>query len=343
MKKFKRVFSIQWHVTDLCDQRCKHCYLYGKNRTPQPREELDLDKMFNIVDDYLNFCELVKCDPYFSITGGDPLLFSNIWQFLKYVKKKNIRFSILGNPFHLNNKVAKRLHSLGCQSYQMSLDGLQKTHDKLRKQGSFDITLSKLKYLKQNKIRATIMNTVSKLNYKELPALIRIVVKRNVDSFGFARYCPTPDDVEFMLSPLEYKKLLSTVWDTFNEISESKTNFVLKDHLWTLFLYEKGLFKIDKNNKSVLEGCNCGIKHMTLLPDGTVYACRRFDSPVGKVPEQSFQEIFFSNQMNQYREIDKFEGCKECELFNYCRGCHAVSYGASGNFFAKDPQCWKNN
>jgi len=200
-----------------------------------------------------------------------------------------------------------------------------------------------LKYLKQNKIRATIMNTVSKLNYKELPALIRIVVKRNVDSFGFARYCPTPDDVEFMLSPLEYKKLLSTVWDTFNEISESKTNFVLKDHLWTLFLYEKGLFKIDKNNKSVLEGCNCGIKHMTLLPDGTVYACRRFDSPVGKVPEQSFQEIFFSNQMNQYREIDKFEGCKECELFNYCRGCHAVSYGASGNFFAKDPQCWKNN
>ncbi len=24
-------FSFQWHITDECDQRCKHCYIFSEN------------------------------------------------------------------------------------------------------------------------------------------------------------------------------------------------------------------------------------------------------------------------------------------------------------------------
>ena len=29
--KMKQYFSFQWHITDECDQRCKHCYIFSEN------------------------------------------------------------------------------------------------------------------------------------------------------------------------------------------------------------------------------------------------------------------------------------------------------------------------
>ena len=29
--KMKQYFSFQWHITDDCDQRCKHCYIFSEN------------------------------------------------------------------------------------------------------------------------------------------------------------------------------------------------------------------------------------------------------------------------------------------------------------------------
>lgn len=121
----------------------------------------------------------------------------------------------------------------------------------------------------------------------------------------------------------------------------SGANFALKDHLWMAFLYEEGLYHLCDAKDEVLDGCNCGIRHMTLLPDGTVYACRRFESPIGNIYKQRFKDIFLSPEMNKYRQIQKLAGCKECELLNYCRGCHAVVAGTTGDFFDKDPQCWR--
>ena len=27
----KEYFAFQWHITDECDQRCKHCYIFSEN------------------------------------------------------------------------------------------------------------------------------------------------------------------------------------------------------------------------------------------------------------------------------------------------------------------------
>lgn len=45
--------------------------------------------------------------------------------------------------------------------------------------------------------------------------------------------------------------------------------------------------------------------------------------------------------MEQYREFDRFEKCGKCELMAFCRGCPAVAVGNGGDFYAADPQCWK--
>ncbi|MDR1919007.1 MAG: SPASM domain-containing protein, partial [Tannerellaceae bacterium] len=78
-----------------------------------------------------------------------------------------------------------------------------------------------------------------------------------------------------------------------------------------------------------------------LLPEGDVYACRRMKSHVGNVFDEKLFDIFISDKMDDYRNYDKFEKCSKCELKRFCRGCPSVAYGYTGNFYAPDPQCWK--
>lgn len=179
-------FSMQWHITDRCDQRCKHCYIYeGKDK--ECSLELGLDTLEVILNDFIESCDRLERDPFLVITGGDPLLYARIWEFLELLKDKDLKFALLGNPFHLNYEVVKKLEELGCVNFQMSLDGLRETHDFIRKPGSFDATLDALKYFEGSQINTAIMTTVSKTNIQEIPELVDIVVEHKVKQFCFCK------------------------------------------------------------------------------------------------------------------------------------------------------------
>ena len=57
--------------------------------------------------------------------------------------------------------------------------------------------------------------------------------------------------------------------------------------------------------------------------------------------KESIYDIFYGEKMEEYRKFDDFEHCSKCELKNFCRGCPAVAKCLTGNFYSKDPQCWK--
>lgn len=126
------------------------------------------------------------------------------------------------------------------------------------------------------------------------------------------------------------------------EANGCQTYFNKKDHLWTLYEYETGAFKIPKDAKEgmIYGGCNCGNCHLTILPSGDLYACRRVaDSRVGNVFEDRIADVWITN-MEQYRAYEKFSKCSRCRLLAWCRGCPAVAKGTCGDFYAEDPQCW---
>lgn len=100
-------------------------------------------------------------------------------------------FTLMGNPFHLDDEVCKRLKDCGCDKYQMSLDGMRETHDWFRKPGSFDLTLEKVACINRAGIKSVIMSTVSKTNMREIPDIIDAVVRAKVKVFAFpAMYRP---------------------------------------------------------------------------------------------------------------------------------------------------------
>ena len=335
-------FAFQWHITDSCDQRCQHCYIFSEN-IHMKLKEMSWTEIELIFENCLDMCQKANRLPYFYITGGDPILHTRFWDLMQLLKSHDIPFTILGNPFHLNDQVCQRLKSYGCERYQLSIDGLRHTHDKIRKPGSYDTTLEKIKCLRDAGIRCAIMTTVSGTNKDEIPGIIDVVVENQADVFAFARYCPTSSEKSAHLTALEYRDVLEACWQKFEHYKDCGTSFNLKDHLWTLFLHEKGLFEIPEGLQEdmMYEGCNCGNCHLTILPKGEIYACRRFQSNMGNVFSERLYDVFTGDKMERLREYDKFEKCSSCELLRFCRGCPAVTYGYTNNFYGADPQCWK--
>jgi radical SAM protein with 4Fe4S-binding SPASM domain len=199
-----------------------------------------------------------------------------------------------------------------------------------------------------------VMTTVSETNRAEMPAIVDLVVEHEVDIFAFGRYCPTSQAKAISdrthITPQDYRQLLATLWERYERYKDRGTTFNLKDHLWTLFLYEQGLFHIPEGlaPDTIYDGCNCANCHITILPTGQVLACRRFESPVGRLfapasahVETPLYDIFYGPAEERYRQHEQMEKCARCELLRFCRGCPAVAFGYHHSFFAPDPQCWK--
>jgi radical SAM/SPASM domain protein of ACGX system len=356
-------FYLQWHVTDRCSQKCDGCYLFqAEDYRATKKKELKLDALSLIAEDTFRTAELLKANAVFVLTGGDPMMHPEFWELLKVINELANKFPInsaidlLGNPFYVDSSTALRLKENNIRKFQLSLDGLEERHDTLRNPGSYRETFRALRDLKEVGIRTTCMFTLSKFNAPDLIDLMKEVAIKEFDAFAFARYCrPSGWSLKKykkqLLSPLEYKRLLAGVDKIHQElaISHPKTKFVLKDHLWELFFYEKYSEKekreIEKVNKQkvVVGGCSLGIASLSVLAGGTVYACRRFPSLIGKVPKQKLIDLFIeSKKLDHYRDLSKYKKCKMCPLLYICRGCGAVAYGYSGSFFDPDPQCWYN-
>ena len=340
----KQYFAFQWHITDDCDQRCKHCYIFSEDNC-KCIDSMNWEQLHETFYNCLDFCEVYGRLPYFYITGGDPILHPDFWRLLALLHEHDIPFTILGNPFHLDDEVCRSLKELGCEKYQLSIDGMKATHDWFRKPGSFDATFEKIACINRAGICSVVMTTVSGTNIDEVLDIIDVVVKAGADVFAFARYCPVSARKDTDITPERYRQLLADCDRKFKEYEAAgcRTYFNKKDHLWTLYEYETGAFHIPETAQEgiIYGGCNCGNCHLTILPTGDVYACRRVPgSCMANVFEERLADVWVC-EMESYRDYTKFEKCSKCELLAWCRGCPAVAGSKTGSFYSADPQCWK--
>ena len=339
----KQYFSFQWHITDDCDQRCRHCYIFSGDVCKQI-DSMIWEQMEDTFYNCLDFCEVYDRQPYFYLTGGDPILHPDFWRLLSLLREHDVPFTVMGNPFHLNDRVCAELRAWGCKKYQLSLDGLRETHDWFRKPGSFDCTLKKIGCINRAGMQSVIMTTVSEANRMEIPGVIDEAVKAGADIFAFSRYVPSGGNLDASMKPSDYRALLAACDRKFKEYEAagSKTYFSKKDHLWTLYEYETGEFQIPAHgcDGMIYGGCNCGNCHLTILPSGEVYACRRVaESRIGNVFSDRLADVWLT-EADTYRQFDRFSKCSRCKLLQYCRGCPAVAKGYTGDFYGADPQCW---
>lgn len=343
-----KYFYLQWHITARCSLHCDHCYIYDPHTySLELRNELGLSESLNVLEDYKDMLRQSEAHGHIAFTGGDIFLREDVfWVLAEKTKEYSIPFSVLGNPDLLDKDKATRLKDLEIRNYQVSLDGMECTHDQLRQPGSFRKSIWALCMLENMDIRTSVMFTLNPLNNKDLIPLMDLVGQVGVSSFGFDRVTGIGEARQFdnvSLSAAEYRRICEEYLE-HSQVLKGKgtvTRYTLKSHLFSLLFYEK-----DKLDPSIVDekdyGCPVGRSGIAILADGSVLPCRRIPMIIGKVPEQSIAEILTTSEvLERFRQRSNYQKCSNCELYSYCRGCPAVAYGATGDPFAADPHCWK--
>lgn len=335
----KATLSVQWHITSKCQKRCRHCYMFESERyKTEIAEELNFSKMIQILDDIEDFEKKwgFAVNDFF-ITGGDPILNPDYMKLLMEIKKRGKRTYIMGNPETLTTEVLKNFKEAGIQQMQMSLDGLKVTHDFYRGEGNFNCTIKALELLDEYDIPGTIMFTLTGENKDELIPLMRYVAyNTKAKGFAFDLVCGVGNakNLSSELSREDVKKYFELYLKEKRNIKYHGGNIRIseKSKFFQIIHYENDdFYPYDENNDfSVIGGCYVGFTCYTILADGSITACRRFPSILGKMPEQKMEDIFLENDLlKKFRRANSFETCGKCMFFKYCRGCPAVTYGYS--------------
>jgi len=345
------LLAVQWHVTERCSNKCKHCYIYDENY--DDKKEMTTDECYKII------AKIKRASLYFgkaamiSFIGGDPLIREDINKLIEYSIESGIYVQIKTIPESLDKKTIDYLCGLGVKYFQLSLDGLETMHDYFRESGSYRRTLEAINRLKEYETVVTIKYTLSKKNSDDMLEVMDIVSGTRANAFTFTRYVPLGNGINENVecfSPKEYKDYLSRVFDKEKEISEkgkSNIQFIHRDHLWELLCYEKNVYNellktLYIDDTVNYGGCSGWLKSLVIDTDGECFTCRKYPSlKLGNIKDFEIMELFNFRDNSGFTNRNKYNECKECEVFTFCRSCPAVSQALLGDPYAKDPYCWR--
>ncbi|MCC6124955.1 MAG: selenobiotic family peptide radical SAM maturase, partial [Pirellulales bacterium] len=299
-----KIFTLQWHLTNACPHRCRHCY----DRTG--RAELGLDRSLAALADLAAFCRKKRVAPRLSLTGGDPLCYAHFWELLEAIARADIPYSILGNP--LDAKTIRRLIEIRPPTYyQVSLEGLREHNDAIRGAGHFDRAMDFLRAARCRGLTTHVMLTLTRANLEQVLPLGE-TLRGLTERFTFNRLAAVGEAVG-----LEVPEKRQFAEFLMRYLAASRTNPVLgfKDNLFNIVRshFRRRLFPGCTGH-----GCGAAFNFVALLPDGEVHACRKYPSLLGNILGENLEQIYDSPTARRYRA--GVQACRGCRLRNACGG-----------------------
>ncbi len=86
--------------------------------------------------------------------------------------------------------------------------------------------------------------------------------------------------------------------------------------------------------------CVVGVDGLCVMPDGTVFPCRRFPVSMGNLLDHSLREIWeTSDLLTHLRNRENLKGKCGCCDVEGCRGCRSLALSLTGDYLAEDPHC----
>jgi radical SAM protein with 4Fe4S-binding SPASM domain len=337
-------FFIQWHLTERCNLRCRHCY---QDRQVPP--EMSPGELFREIDGAAGMFEAweseqnVRVVPSIHFTGGEPLLYPGFLDAVRYARESGFGVAVMTNGCLVTDDDARRFRDSGVFEVQVSLEGPEALHDAIRGRGSFKAALKGVERLRRagNKVSANV--TLSRLNSPFVGETVKIARDSGFAGIGFSRLVPCGSGenmLAHLLSPEETRRIYENIHSLdgpdFEVVSGDPLAVTLKEGVQPA------------GCELTLSGCSAGFSGVTICCDGTVMPCRRIGLSVGNLKRQSLRHIWANSKtLWRLRNRASYKGrCGECALWPSCRGCRAVAYAYSrargdADLFADDPQCWR--
>ena len=334
--------SILWEITHECDLRCKHCLI---NAGKQEQDEMSLEEVKKTIEQLAEM-------KVFKITfgGGEPLVRADFLDILDYASRFNFVIKLTTNGTLVNNSLLKRLKDTNVFSVQVSLDGLEQTHNAFRgREKSFEKAVAALKAFSDAGYWTLMCTAITRYNVNELEALVDLAVRCGASSFKPSPFIPVgrgKENIEKLaITPLELKNLAKTMLqkkEAYKDIIDMQIDGLFP------WLFESCGSRSNTIKGSSQVGCSAGVSEVVITPTGDVLPCPFLrDFVAGSLRGTSLKDIWKNSEIfDVFRNLksNQLEGdCRNCEYVpHYCQGgCRAAAYAWRGNLFAQDPHCWK--
>ncbi len=309
-----------WEITMNCNMRCKHC---GSGCHSALADELTTAEALKLCDD-LGEMGL----EWITLSGGEPTTREDWPLIAKRLNQNGVIPNMITNGWSLNEAAIDSAASSGINTIGISLDGLEETHDFIRKKGSFRRIMNALDLMREKGQMCGIITTINNLNIKELPNIKRTLIDKKVSGWQLQFGLPMGNMTKYCHLVIKPRQVNDIIDFAYTTMQEGKITIELADCIGYYNLKEKEIrnknFKVDDY---CWQGCPAGKYSFGILHNGDILGCasvRDQEYIEGNIRETPLKEIWASNHSFKWNRDMKKEYltgfCKKCQYGHLCLG-----------------------
>lgn len=299
--------NIYIYLTNNCNERCKHCYMYAGDIKIQ---ELSPDVWKKVLLDYKNLG-----GQGVTFTGGEVTVYKGFESVLKYAHELGLNVTVLTNGILWDEQYIKR-----CGPYidevQISIDGYDKeSYYNVRQYDGFGTAINTLIRFSEAGVRTSMAVTPLYDDLEEFVKNFEPFAKRIIEEY--------PDIyIRFNLELLDGRDVRKT---QIGNAEYRKTIRNLVDRLYPGYYIET--FPLNYEGHIIRK--NCGFGEIAIAANGDVFWCNRIHelSSNWNVNTSKFEDIInASEKIKNDTDVDHSSVCKNCEVRYICGGDCRMNY-----------------
>lgn len=304
-------------LTRKCNLNCRHC---GSSCSVQNDKMLKLSDIKNTVDELSEYVD--KKHFMFCITGGEPFLNPEWYDICSYIGSLGFNIGITTNGVFEDDFSVDKLAQSSVKTIAVSIDGMEKTHEKLRRTpGCFKKSVDSLKKLveKDSFSNIGITTVVNPMNISELNEIFELCKQINVDSWKITGVEPIGEankNKALFLTQKQYVELFDFIKKKREENSSFDITYGCSHFLpsW----YDNTV----RTNNFI---CGAGTIIASITCEGDIVSCLDIEKrdllKQGNISKDNFIEVW-ETRFEVFRRNKAKDSlfCKNCKNAELCHG-----------------------
>jgi radical SAM protein with 4Fe4S-binding SPASM domain len=304
-----------WELTLACDQRCRAC---GPRAGRARADELDTDEALRLVEE---LAELGVGEV--TLIGGEAYLRNDSILILRAIRNAGMKATMTTGGLNLTRARAEAMVEAGVELVSVSIDGLEETHDRLRKTaGGWRRAISALREVRRAGAAIAANTQINRENLAELEGLCSVLADEGIRAwqvFLTIAHGNAADDPELILQPYMLLELFERLPAIVQSCERRGIVFWAGNNLGYFGPHEHELRRPQKPT-GYYDGCQAGKTGLGIESNGAIKSCPSLGGPAntgGNWREHGLRAIW--ERAPQMRSIERRA---VDELWGYCAQCY---------------------
>ncbi|WP_410495242.1 radical SAM protein [Cellulosilyticum sp. ST5] len=329
-----------WEITMGCNMQCKHC---GSSCSSALIGELTTEEALGLCKE---IGELGL--KWITLSGGEPTIRKDWHQIAKALNENGVIPNMITNGWLFSEKEAQKAEAAGINTLAISIDGLQETHDYMRREGSFECSMNAFECLRNTSVHTAAITTIHNKNINELKQIKNILIDKGVERWQLQIGLP--------MGNMAHHQDLVTPPEIINDIinfayEETQKGGIIIDLADCIGYFNAKEIEVREKNSGQegygWDGCGAGKHNFGILHNGDIIGCvsiRDNELVEGNIREEPLKSIWEkADAFSWNRQLVKEQlkgNCQKCKYGSICKGgCTNSRLVHKGSIYEENKYC----